>query len=470
MPIPFAHLRRVIVTLVAFLLLSGCVRHAGPDLGVGALRDQTEKRALQQAERAFLQADYSTAVSLLNRFLRIHPHSSGSLEAHWWLARAYQQAGRPSSAIEHFRFLADTRTWNVYQADARLRVAQLEERLGKLGPHDSGKGILLSLGGMPDNVDSMIPPKTDVEGATVFLDVPCRVDATSQDNDRRLSFDSIRSVIRHLHARGAAVYLGVTPRCLGRVIRQREMENWKDWAYEPQSGTLRRSSYYSLYFNGYQAFLVDWLAQLRDLPLTGLVIRNEVPVGLHEGLNPLAVRLFAREFNVPFDPVRMFNDQRAVPARDLNSGAHLPAVFWKWAGWKARERLRNLRGLVQALRVHLPRLEFGVSLRSQSITNPVRGLMVFAEDWVDAARGQFDRFLITMEETESTPVHQISHISPMEFLERHDGTSAVVKMARYLETPEKVWIILPGRIPRTRVQSGVLPEEVGLIYDHRGTP
>ena len=38
--------------------------------------------------------------------------------------------GNLSSALEHFRFLANTRASNLYQTDARFRMTQLAERLG----------------------------------------------------------------------------------------------------------------------------------------------------------------------------------------------------------------------------------------------------------------------------------------------------------------------------------------------------
>ena len=470
MSIPYPHLRFILVTLSSLLLLGGCFRSAGPDLGVRELRDETEQRSLRRAELAFLRADYSTAVLLLNRFLRTHPQSSRLPDARWWLARAYQKAGNLSSAIEHFRFLANARTWNLYRTDARFRVAQLEERLGKPKAIGSIKGILVSLGATPDDVDSALPASTEIEGSMILLDIPCRVDGNLRDNGQPFSFDAMRSAIQHLHDRGIPVYLGVTPRCLGHFTRERKLENWKDWVYDPQSGTLRRSPYYSLHFWGYQAFLADWIAQLRDLPLRGLVLRNAVPVGLYEGFSPLAVQLFTQEFDVDFDPVHVFNDERAVHTNDSNSGVHLPAVFWKWAGWKSRERLRTLRNLVQTWRVRLPHLEFGMTLQSQSITDPIRGLMYFAEDWVDVARGPFDRFLITIEGPESRVVRQTSQGSPSGLSESNDEMAAVVKMVEHLGKPEKIWTILPGRNAHVRTQPGFLPKEVGLIYDHRGVP
>ena len=472
MSMSFPYLRFIIVTLSVLLLLSGCVRSTGPDLGGQELRDEIEKLSLQQAQRAFLRADYSTAVQLLNRFLRTHPQSPRSLEIRWWLARAYQKTGRLSSAVEHLRFLANTPTWNVYQTDARYRVARLEERLGEPQAIGSIKGVLVSLGSVqtPGHVDLALSSSREIGGDTILLDVPCRVDGVPLDSRQSLSFDAVRSAVEHMHSQEKAVYLGVTLRCLGQFARESESDNWKDWAYDPSSGTLRRSSYYSLHFGGYQAFLAEWLAQLRDLPLTGLVIRSEVSVGLYEGFSPLAVRLFVREFGVGFDPVRMFNDDRAVLATDSESGVRLPSVFWKWAGWKARERLRIIRSLVQALRVRLPHLEFGMTLQPQSITDPMLGLIHFAEDWIDVARGPFDMFLIKVEGSGPKVFHSISQGSSPEWSENNDGVAAVAEMVEHLGKPEKIWTIMALTSGSARIPSTMLPKGVGRIYGRPGVP
>ncbi len=472
MPVSFPHLRFIIVTLSALLLVSGCVRFAGPDLGGQALRDETEKLSLQQAQQAFLRADYSTAVQLLNRFLRTHPESPRSLEVRWWLARAYQKTGRLSSTVEHLRYLADAPTWNVYQTDARYRAAQLEERLGKSMAGGAGKGVLLSLGSVqtPADVDLALSESREIAGNTILLDVPCRVDGVPSDSRQSFSFDAIRFAVEQMHAQEKAVYLGVTLRCLGQFAREPESDNWKDWAYDPSSETLRRSSYYSLHLGGYQAFLADWLMQFRDLPLTGLVIRSEVPVGLYEGFSPMAVQLFSREFDVAFDPVRMFSDDRAVLPADFESAVHLPAVFWKWAGWKARERLRIIRSLVQTLRVRLPHLEFGMTLQPQSVTDPARGLIHFAEDWIDVARGPFDMFLIKVEGPDPKVVHSISQGSSPEWSEKNDGVIAVAEMAEHLGKPEKIWTIMALRSGSTYRQSPMLPEGVGRLYERPAVP
>ena len=472
MSFPFPYLRIIIITLSALILLSGCLRSAAPDLGVQALRDQTEKRSLHQAERAFLRADYSAAVLLLNRFLHNHPQSSRSLDARWWLARAYQETGNLPAAVEHFRFLATTPTSNPYQTEAQLRMTRLEARLGESMTSGSLKGILVSLGSVqtPGDVDSVILANQEIEGSMILLDVPCGVDGDVLDNGQLFSLDAMRSAIQHLHSQEVEVYLGVTLRCLGSFAQDQgeTLENWKDWEYDPQSGRLRRSPYYSLNFWSYRAFLVEWISQLRDLPLTGLVIRNEILEGMYEGLSPLAVKIFAQEFGVDFDPARIFNEYRPLPTIDANSDVQLPAVFWKWAGWKARERLRILQDLVQTLHVRLPRLRFGIEVQLQSVADPIQGLVHFAEDWVDIARGPFDMFFVMLEGPDPAFLHVTSQGSPQGLSE--DWAVPVMHMVQHLGKPEKIWTLLPGPATQARRQSWGLPEGVGRIYDHRVVP
>ena len=472
MPGSFPHLRFIIVTLSVLLLLSGCVLSAGPDLRGLELRDEIETLSLQQAQQAFLRADYSKTVQLLNRFLRTYPQSSRSLEVRWWLARAYQKTGRLSSAVEHLRFLANTPAWNVYQTDARYRAVQLEERLGKSMAGRARTGVLLSLGSVqtPGYVDLALSASQEIAGDTILLDVPCRVDGVPSESQESFLIHAMRSAVERMHSQKKAVYLGVTLGCLGQFVRESESDKWKDWAYDPSSETLRRSSYYSLHFWDYQAFLVDWLARLHDLPLTGLVIRNAEPLGLYEGFNPLAVRLFAREFGVGFDPVLMFDDDRTVFQQDSESGIRLPSVFWKWTGWKARERLRIIRSLVQTLRVRLPHLEFGMTLQPQSVTDPMQGLIHFAEDWIDVARGPFDMFLVRVEGSDQKVVHSISQGSSTESSEHNDGVTAVAEMAEHLGKPDKIWTIMALRSGSAYRPSPMLPKGVGRIYERPAVP
>ncbi len=472
MSIPLSHLRFIAIILSALLLLGGCVRSAGPDLRGLELRDEIEKLSFQQAQRAFLQADYSTTVQLLNRFLRTYPQSSRSLEVRWWLARAYQKTGRLSSAVEHLRFLADTPAWNVYQADARYRAAQLEERLGTSMADRARTGVLLSLGSVqaPGDVDLALSVSRGMAGDTILLDVPCRVDSVPSESREASLIHAMRSAVQRMHSQEKAVYLGVTLRCLGQFARESESDKWKDWTHDPSSGTLRRSSYYSLHFGDYQAFLVDWLARLHDLPLTGLVIRNAAPLGLYEGFNPLAVQLFAREFGVDFDPVLMFGDDRMMVQSNSEPDVRLPSVFWKWAGWKSRERLRIIRSLVRTLRVRLPHLEFGMTLQPQSVTEPTRGLIHFAEDWIDVARGPFDMFLVRVEGSDRKVVHSISQGSSPESSGHHEGVTVVAEMAEHLGKPDKIWTILSLRSDSAYTPPPMLPKGVGRIYEHLAVP
>ena len=443
-----------------------------------ALQNRVEGQLLHDAKRAFVRADYANAILLLHRFVRTHPHSSQSPEARWWLARSYQGSGNLPAAVKHFRLLVNARPLNPYQAEALVRATRLEDQLGKPTTGGQVNGILVSLASlrMSDDPASVIADNQTIEGDVMLLDVPCGLDGNGLRNGQPLSPRAIDSVIRYLHGRGAAVYLGVTLRCLGHVAegQRRALEQWQDWEYLPTAGALRRSPYYSLMFEGYREFLIDWFSQLRDLPLAGLVFRSEVPLGIYEGFSPLALHAFKREFDLNFDPVQILNDDGPLSATGSNADVQRPAVLWKWAGWKARERLRTLWNLVDTLRVRLPHVQFGIEVQRQSVADPAHGLMHFAEDWADVARGPFDVFLTTIKDTSPAWPHSASRGSP-EFQGFSAGgsegwTDAVFRMVRHLGKPEKIWVVLPRQAFQSLGQSWILPDGVGHVYDHRLIP
>ncbi len=469
----------IAAAIALVLLLSGCFRLPVPDPGMRELRDLVERRLLHDAKQAFLRTDYAEAIPLLHRFVRTHPHSPRSPEARWWLARSYQESGHLSSAAGHFRLLADARRPNPYRAEALVRAAQLENLPGEPtgGP---AHGIMVSLASLrlSDDWTSIMPDVHTSEGAIVLLDVPCGLDdAVLRDKRSPLAMDA---VIRRLHRQGTAVYLGVTLRCLGDMAEDRRgaLEPWRDWNYHPPpgprtaptSGGLRRSSHYGLEFWGYREFLVEWLSRLRGLPLTGLVFRTETSSGMDEGFSPLALQAFQREFGVNFDPVRILDDHGSTLATGSGADAQLPAVWWKWAGWKARARLRVLRDLVDTLRVRLPHLRFGLEVRRQSVADPVYGLLHFAEDWADVARGPFDVFLTTITDTSPGSPHAASHGSPATRDSAPGGAGAVWHMVQVLGQPEKVWAVLPRRAYQARNPPWRLPNGVGRVYDYRVVP
>ena len=426
---------------------------------------------LDEAERAFRRADYSDAIRLLNRFLHDHPHSSRLPEARWWLARSYQESGRLSSAAEHFRLLVRAQTHNQYQAEAQARLSHIEGVGRGTTKSHAVKGILVSLESMRTSVGValMNAANREINGSMMLLNVPCGVEGNGSHETPPFSFKFLTTMIQDMNARGTAVYLGVTLRCLGRFAEGQSgvTEFWKDWEYVPQSGTVQRSRYFSLNVPGYREFLVEWLSQFRNLPLRGVVIRHEVPIGMYEGMHPLALQSFQQAFNVDFDPVRVFSERRPGPI--TASHAVLPDVFWKWAGWKARERLHTFQDVVETLRGRLPHVQFGIEIQLQSVADPVHGLVHFAEDWIDVTRGPFDVFVTVLQGPRASATHAVSQGSSAPGSEGWD-VSLIDRMAQYLGRPEKIWTILPSPALRSLRPSHKLPKGVGRVYDSRAIP
>ena len=463
--------RLCVVLLSCVLPLTGCFRSVGPDLDLRELRNHVEQRVLDEAKRAFLQADYPDAIRLLHRFVQNHPQSSRVMEARWWLARSYQEAGHLSSAAEHFRSLVHAQTRNQYQAEARSRLSQIKDVVRGTTKSEASKGILVSLESVQTSIGPalMSAANREINGSMVLLNVPCGVEENGARKTNPFSFKSLATTVQDMSARGMAVYLGVTLRCLGRFAEGQPgvTEFWKDWEYVPQSGIVQQSPYFSLNVPGYREFLVEWLSQFHNLPLRGLVIRHEVPVGMYEGVHPLALKSFQRAFNVDFDPIRVFSKRR--PVSTTASRAVLPAVFWKWAGWKARERLRLFQNVVETVRGRLPHVQFGIEVQLQSVADPVRGLVHFAEDWIDVTHGAFDLFVTDLKGARASATHAASRRSSASGSEGWD-VSLIERMARHLGHPEKIWTLLPRPSPRTLRQSDRLPEGVGRVYDAHAIP
>jgi len=117
-----------------------------------------------------------------------------------------------------------------------------------------------------------------------------------------------------------------------------------------------------------------------------------------------------------------------------------PKVFWKWVGWKSRERLRVMNGFMQSLRLRFPHLQFGIEIHPESLMNPVYALAMFSEDWVETTQATFNFFVARA--TGSVALRLYSNSTnrakvPLQLVSR----SLVEQMIDYLGTPQKVWVI-----------------------------
>ncbi|MDA0738986.1 MAG: hypothetical protein O2999_09375 [Nitrospirae bacterium] len=485
------------VLLTVFLV--GCVKSPSPEVGLLELRAQAEARLLEDAKLAFVRSDYPEAVLLLNRFVKTHRHSKWVPEAEWWLARSYEQSGNLRLALGRFQRLAHSSTNHPYRHEASLRAQTLIETLGIEALPSTTNGVSVALHDLQggSEISSLMSHIRHTRGGVVLINLGCPVpptpdgamdeaDNTQADWGNRLG-RGLGPLIDDAYQMGQAVYLGVSLPCLGMFAQESEedLAEWHDWSFEPQSQRVRRSSYFSLFSLEYQTALLDMLSKLSRFKIAGMVFQEDAPLGPYEGLSPIAMKRFAEAFDAQLHPASLF--LRGNPVRTPQRGPEeiqeilmdtYPDVFWKWAGWKSRERLRVMNELMQSVREQFPHLQFGVEIHQESLHAPVYALANFSEDWVEMAHAPFDFFVTRVSNTASSGMYlnlpNTSQSNPRSF--DHD---LIQRMVKFLDEPQKVWVIVPAQEPRVgfgmvlneqQVKKNDWPEGVGELHDFFPVP
>ncbi len=205
------------------------------------------------------------------------------------------------------------------------------------------------------------------------------------------------------------------------------------------------------------------LAKLSRFKIAGLVFQEDAPLGPYQGLSPIAKKRFADVFDVQLYPTTLF--RRGNPVRTSQRGPEevqeilmetYPDVFWKWAGWKSRERLRVMKTLMQSVREQFPHLQFGVEIHQESLHAPVYALANFSEDWVEMAQAPFDFFVARVFDTGGSRIYSnLPHASQSN--SRSFEEDLIQRMVNFLEEPQKAWVIVPT--PGARPGFGTVSKE-----------
>lgn len=445
------------------LFLSSCMKSPSPEVGLQELRVQAEERLLQDAKLAFMRGDYPEAVLLLNRFVNNHGQSPLAVEGQWWLARAYEESGNLRLALGRFQRLAQDSLNHPYRHEARLQAQTLIEALGiePLPQKITGVSIrLVDLHGGAESswMMSQIPQR---RGAVLLIKLGCPIQEVLERGSNGLEEDvswenrlgrGLAPLVEDASQSGQVVYLGVSLPCLGAFAKGTgaETPQWHDWTFETVTQRVRPSPYYSVLSSGYQNAVLDILSRMSRLKIAGMVFQEEVPFGPYDGFTPIAINSFEKTFQVRLDPPSLFRN--GIPRHITQTGGEngsdrwadtFSDMFWKWVGWKSRERLRVMNELVQSLREQFPHLQFGVEIHPESLHAPVVALANFSEDWVETAHSPFDFFVARFVDS-PYPIRQASPIRPSHNMPWEFRRSVVQRMVEYLEDPHRVWVSRPG--------------------------
>jgi len=450
---------RARVLLAVMLLGAGCAAPPAPSQPrlppSAAPAVEAQDRLLHTARSHLSEGSYEAAGDVLRRLIETHPQSPLLLEAHWWLARSYEQAGDLYAALAQYRILVNLAKEDSYGAEARGRIAELERLLGPMATQSGGLiAILLPLQDLPSplELDPWVQTLGQagittvlVEGGTVMLR------------------DGLSQLVPIAHRHGLSVYAAITLRRMTEVDPPLE---WADWSYDPAQRQLRPSPYADLFHPAFQEYLVGFLTDLAGTGVDGVLFRADAPLGPTEGFSASGLRGFERDFQLRLDPEQLFpastRGAAATRPRDAQDQEKYPPDFWRWAGWKARESLKVMDRLRGPMRKQSPRLRFALEVHPEAITNPVEALAQYGEDLLEAKRSRFDFYL-----TGPRPG----------IVERMPGI--VERMVDLIGEAERVWVAAP--LPAggsTRLAQRVHPttdrdafaKGIGLIYMGTAVP
>lgn len=452
---------------------------------------QIHERIFQEAQDYFEANEFQKAIRELTRLLALNPQVDLEKEGHWWMGQSYDQMGKWEAAQQEYRQLASAPIGQRYQSHSSQRLKEIQGLLDQREtPPKDTHAIRFALNQLPgsDGFEQGIQKMKQDGVTTLLIDLGCERTAVAPSAFQRaeplLVMDqlqaSLRSYADHSHRAGLLMYVGVNLRCLGNWSPS-EHQIWRDQIWHVETGTFQATEWFDLFHPAYQEYLTRFLGRLCKEGIDGLVLLNDYPLGLVEGVTGIGVKRFEKQFGVAFEPSKIFYRgfdplQTAKGSPDLSPSSRESAkdsLFWRWAGWKARERLTILETVVGRLRSQYPAVQFGLELHPHSLTDPVGALVKYAEDAMDAAGRKFSFFFVRPEIdrrsmfTEQAVVDKLRRISTKAVLER---------LLPVVDNPRRVWVSMPAqsgqRLSSQTTANEMIPLQdfpsgIGVVHDLR---
>lgn len=433
----------------------------------------------QEAQIQFDGKQYGKTINGVKRLLALRPEGPLEVEARWLLAQSYDRVGEWESARDQYRTLASERNVHPHQSDAKLKFKEIQRLLEefKMPPLDT-QAIRLTLEQLPasSGFDEGIK-KMKADGITTLLiDLGCQgggfhtdqqVEARGPHHLHDLQ-TLLHSYVERSHRLQLLVYVGVNLRCVGNW-HDAPAREWRDHSYNMKTQALEENRFFDIFHPDYQAFLHQFLTRLSEESVDGLVFLDDYPLGVYDGVTPSGLTRFQNTFGVRFDPERVFqpgfnplsfSKSSTGSTRVLDVPAE-DSVYWRWVGWKARERLTVFEEMIGHLRKrHLP-IQVGLELHPHGLTDPVRALVDYAQDAMESTRRPFSFFFVRPEIDRQSAFDQQAVI---EKLRRISIKAVLTRLLPVLDDPRRVWVSIPAERGR-RIVSGTTSDGASLLHD-----
>jgi len=449
------------------------------------------ERLFQDAQHHFDARDFQQAIREFTKLLALNPQGDLEKDGHWWLGQSYDHIQDWEAAQSEYRLLASAPMGQRYQSHSSQRLKEIQGLLEQqtLPPKDT-QAIRFTLGQLPgpDGFAQGIKKMKQDGATTLLVDLGCQRTAlnhvSSTKTEQLPEIRQLRTLLRlyaeRSHRAGLLMYIGVNLRCLGNWAPSQH-QSWRDRRYHAATGTFQTTKEFDLFHRAYQEFLVRFLSRLCQEGVDGLVLLNDHSLGVFDGVTRIGGKRFEKQFGVDFDPSLVFHqgfdpldavkDPKGVFS--AKGSKSQDSLFWRWAGWKARERLTILESMVDRLRAQYSSVQFGLELHPHGLTDPVGALVHYAEDAMDAAGRSFSFFFVRPEIDRRSTFTERSVIDKL----RRISTKAVLeRLLPVVDDPRRIWVSMPAKgWQRLRPQAAAsevsplqnFPAGIGVVHDLR---
>jgi hypothetical protein len=345
--------------------------------GIDPAQD-AQTRLLESAYRAYVQARYPLASTLLQRFVDANPNSSRLSEARWWLARSYEESGNLPAALSAYRAVVveaprSTLLAGSYEFHALNRLDAFRRSLGPSSLLERRQIALWLTNAewltIPD-VGLWIEQLADAGVTALIVDAGSLPRETVQPGPIGVYFqtskvpvvaDLFTVIVPAAHAKGMAVLASLNMHEPGWTTVNPE---WGIATANRTGQAFQPVGHVDVLHPDYQRLVSDVAQDLLRTDIDGLVVGARKIKGFAEEWSPTSRRMFEGLFGPSVDS----HDQSVSPDS------------WRWAGWKTRRYLGFVARLTQQLRQTRPGLLVAVVVHERAVLSPADALTEYGED------------------------------------------------------------------------------------------
>ena len=311
--------------LLASCLVTACGKSVTPKSSLEDLHIRSQERLFAEAKRAYLAAQYPRSIYKLRRFLSTYAQSPLEWDVTWLLARAYHRSGETKKAHQLYQLILKQDKAQAFHHEAKEYLIRLQPSPKPL-VREQSKVFALQMTlrqwlqgqdwserlknmvsrGVTAQVINLECGLKKQEAAFLFPESRSVIQPTRID-----SKPNFPAFVQESHKQGVTVFLGVNIRCLG-LLHDTPFSQWRDRAYDHNTQTIRSTKYFDVFNREYQEFVQNILVRLANLGIDGIVFLGDAPMGMFDGLTPVALSRFEKRFGASFSPKKVFQDSLRV--------------------------------------------------------------------------------------------------------------------------------------------------------------